>query len=100
MIPPDAGYLVEHRFERVGCLGHKSDRKIGHHIRICQRAESDEDEQELAACRRCRDTHQRRVVPVCADERQDALGDGQHEGQNDRVMTDFSDHRALSFWLP
>ena len=41
MISPDARHLVEHRFERVGRLRDKCYRKIGHHIRVCQRAERD-----------------------------------------------------------
>ena len=94
VIAPNAGYLVEQRFRRMGILGDVLDREIGHHIEVRKAGKGDGEEGELPDRRHRPDRHEPRVIAPGAPKRQRALGDRQRQGEQQGVMADFRDHGA------
>ena len=97
VIAPDAGELVDQRLFRMGVLDHVEKREVGNQISIGERRKGDGDEQELH--HRSARRHRHRAGRVTAKEthhRQDRLGDGDRQGQNQGKVAEFYDHAALA----
>ena len=92
VVAPDAGEPVDQRHRRVGILIDIENRKIGNHVALGKRQESDRHKRELRQRRRSGETHQQRIIGARADDRHDALDQRQPQRQHQGVMAEFGDH--------
>ena len=97
VVAPHAGEFVEQGLRGVGIVRHVRDGKIRHDEGVHQAGERRRNEEELRRHRGPGQRHPGRVVPLCADQRHQALDDRQREGQDQGVMTDLGDHGAAPF---
>ena len=95
VIAPDAGDLVDQRFQRVRVLVDIGDRKVRRHMQGDERGKRRQHESELRQRRRTRDVHQRGVAPVRAENGHDRLDQRKGEREHQRIMSAFGDHEAL-----
>ena len=96
MAAPGSGDLVEPRQQRVRVARHIQKRKVADVKRIRQSAEGNCQKKRIGVGRGTRKRHPRTDAARGTHERQHALHDREHQRKNQRKVTDFSNHGAIS----
>ena len=92
VVTPDAGDLVDQRFQRMRILEHVGDGEIRADVQHHQQRERDAGEQKLRQRGRARDVHQGDIAAARTDQRHRRLDQRQRQRQHQRVMPGLGDH--------